>query len=187
MARNKLHENIEYYIGKTVDKLIIIEEVPDLKPRSVLCVCTCGVSEPRILPVSYVLYNGGVGCYKCPKTTRLKYKNVGEVPGAYYNLIKHGAKVRDIGFDISMEYLDKLWRNQCGKCALSGLPIKFGRKITDRKEFTASLDRINNDKIYMEGNVQWVHKDINRMKSKYSQDYFISMCSAVVNNIGIGK
>lgn len=48
-------------------------------------------------------------------------------------------------------------------------------------ETTASLDRIDNTKGYLEDNVQFVHKDINRMKWAHSQQYFIELCSKVHN------
>lgn len=47
-------------------------------------------------------------------------------------------------------------------------------------ETTASLDRIQNDKGYIEGNVQWVHKDINRMKNIFEQNYFIDICKKII-------
>ena len=47
--------------------------------------------------------------------------------------------------------------------------------------FTASLDRIDNTKGYTQDNVQWVHKDINRIKSDLSQEYFLTLCKTVVD------
>lgn len=41
------------------------------------------------------------------------------------------------------------------------------------------LDRIDSSKGYIEGNVQWVHKDVNMMKQNYSQKYFIEMCKKI--------
>jgi hypothetical protein len=49
-------------------------------------------------------------------------------------------------------------------------------------EHTASLDRIDSSKGYCEDNVQWVHKDINRMKNTFDQDYFISLCKLIAEN-----
>jgi len=46
---------------------------------------------------------------------------------------------------------------------------------------TASIDRINNSRGYLKGNIQLVHKDINFMKGKMSQDDFIKMCKLVAN------
>jgi len=59
-------------------------------------------------------------------------------------------------------------------CSLSGLLLE-----STYNNMTMSLDRIDNNKGYIEENVQWVHKDINMMKRIYSQDYFIYMCKLV--------
>ena len=44
---------------------------------------------------------------------------------------------------------------------------------TDNNNDSISLDRIDSSKGYEENNVQWVHKDINLMKNKYDNKYFI--------------
>lgn len=47
---------------------------------------------------------------------------------------------------------------------------------------TASLDRIDSSKGYVEGNVHWVHKDINIMKWDFPLETFIKMCKFVAEN-----
>lgn len=44
-----------------------------------------------------------------------------------------------------------------------------------------SLDRINNDKGYVRDNVQWVHKDINFMKGKLTNETFLKWIEVVYN------
>ena len=44
---------------------------------------------------------------------------------------------------------------------------------------TASLDRIDSDGAYTIDNVQWIHKDINRMKSNLKQENFIEYCRLI--------
>jgi hypothetical protein len=44
---------------------------------------------------------------------------------------------------------------------------------------TASLDRIDNSKGYIVGNVWWVHKDINTMKMDFPLEQFRSYCKRV--------
>ena len=44
---------------------------------------------------------------------------------------------------------------------------------------TASVDRIDSTKGYLKGNVQWVHKSINQMKSNRTDEEFIALCKAV--------
>ena len=47
---------------------------------------------------------------------------------------------------------------------------------------TASLDRINSKKGYVEGNIQWVHKDINMMKHCLETSDFIKWCEKINEN-----
>jgi len=42
-----------------------------------------------------------------------------------------------------------------------------------------SIDRIDNSKGYIEGNVQWVHKLANLMKNKFTDEEYIEMCEKV--------
>lgn len=91
-------------------------------------------------------------------------------------------KLQKIEITIDCNYLDQLWESQAGKCALSDLPIDL-RINWQRHLQTASLDRIDNTKGYIEGNVQWVHKDVNFMKYTFSQDYFIGLCKRIATKV----
>ena len=42
--------------------------------------------------------------------------------------------------------------------------------------------KIESDKGYVEGNVMWVHKDVNYMKMDLSLDRFIYLCKKVSEN-----
>lgn len=84
----------------------------------------------------------------------------GNIGKDYYSRIKRSAKKRNIFFNINKIFLWKLFIKQNGCCALTGLPLRFGRPHS--KEITASLDRINNNKGYIKNNIQWVHKIINQ-------------------------
>ena len=108
------------------------------------------------------------------KSKNPSWKGFGNISGKFFSKLKREAIKRNIIFDISFEYLDELYTKQKHKCNLTGLDIEI-----KTKNQTASLDRINSAKGYIEGNVQWVHKDINMMKRIYNQDYFISMCKLV--------
>lgn len=58
------------------------------------------------------------------------------------------------------------------------MPLSFGNSWN--RKCTASLDRIDSAKGYVEGNVQWVHKRINLMKGTLSEKDFIAFCQMVV-------
>ncbi|AXH69646.1 endonuclease [Streptomyces phage LukeCage] len=86
----------------------------------------------------------------------------------------YGAKKRGIEWDVTPEQLWDLWISQDGKCAYTGRQLKHG--------VDTSLDRIDNSKGYIPGNIQWVHPDINRMKSDFDASYFIKLCEEVSRN-----
>jgi hypothetical protein len=46
---------------------------------------------------------------------------------------------------------------------------------------TASLDRIDSSKSYNKNNIQWVHKDVNKMKWAFNQNHFIKFCKLIAN------
>ena len=56
---------------------------------------------------------------------------------------------------------------------------KFHLKSKDKAKATASLDRIDQNKGYEIGNVQWVHKDVNLMKMYLDEKYFIGLCGKI--------
>lgn len=156
--------------------------------------CKCGKIELKFS--SHLLNSKVKSCVQCAvdKYSEESFEGVGDISYAYWNCLKRGAagdkskrKSRlHKEFDITIEFAWGLFLKQDRKCALSGVPIKFitiGRNNKQKlKEQTASLDRIDSSKGYTEDNVQWVHKDVNRMKNVFNQNYFISVCKAIANN-----
>jgi hypothetical protein len=134
------------------------------------CECECG---GRKTARTNSLTGGHTTNCGCDKT-----QGWGEITGNDFWRIGFGARNRNIEFDISAEYIWGLFLSQNRKCALSGYDICFGKGV----EKTASLDRIDSTKGYIEGNVQWLHKTINILKLDYGQDEFISYCRAVAKN-----
>lgn len=63
--------------------------------------------------------------------------------------------------------------------------MEIYKGLTDKKTTrnrTASLDRIDSSKGYKIENIQWVHKDINQMKSALENNKFIELCELVSEN-----
>jgi GH24 family phage-related lysozyme (muramidase) len=81
--------------------------------------------------------------------------------------------------DFEREYLWELYLKQDGKCAMTGWDIQF---TSINKENTASVDRIDSNENYIKSNIQLVHKDVNRMKNAFSDEYFYKVCKAVTAN-----
>lgn len=107
----------------------------------------------------------------------------GEIGLFWWNSVVRRAADSNKKFDLDIKYGWDLFLFQNRKCKLSGSPIHFASSIKayNRGETTASLDRIDSSIGYEEGNVQWVHKSINKMKSDLPQDVFIDMCIRVAS------
>lgn len=145
-----------------------------------LCRCVCGTE--KYVWKSHLL-NGdsrSCGCKRPGGTSHYKWTGCGELDGNHWNQIVRNAtgKKGRAAFIISITIEDawNLFLAQDRKCALTGLQIQLG------SERTASLDRIDSSIGYVPGNVQWVHKDINRMKNTFPQGKFIALCHLVSEN-----
>lgn len=88
-----------------------------------------------------------------------------------YNKFRKSAGNRKIHWGITFEDFVNCYT---GSCALTGWDLTM-----DYGNCTASFDRIDSEKPYELGNIQWVHTMVNMCKNKYSQEKFISMCRAV--------
>lgn len=102
-----------------------------------------------------------------------------EIGGKLWGTIKRRASRRGYKVEVDLEYVWDLYLCQDRKCALSGLPISFGISNGKTSDTTASLDRIDSSKGYVEGNVQWVHKALNIMKNVIDNTVFVNLCRKV--------
>jgi len=177
-------------IGKKYGKLTVIEEAPKLEKCKGLrykCLCECGNIHEAF--ISHLVRGTITHCGCTPHKGPLHHQwtGVGYISGEFWytHIIrsatgqKNGNRTRkpkELG--ITIEYAWDLFLKQDKKCALSGLELYFPTKWKD-KSYNASLDRIDSSKGYIEGNVQWVHKDINIMKNKFNNEYFIKICNLV--------
>ena len=102
----------------------------------------------------------------------------------YWVTIQANAINRNMDFKIKPKDLEKKINQQNFKCALSGLNITLPYNHNDfliNRNWTASVDRIDSDKPYTKNNIQFVHKDINKMKNNFDEKLFINYCKAVAN------
>lgn len=121
------------------------------------------------------------------------WRGHGEISLEYFNSCKRraagGGKFNKPPkeFTVTIEYVWDLFLKQNRKCALSGAELTFdpygcGKKYKETNKMTASLDRINSEKGYVPGNVQWIHKHINSMKNEFSQEKLIEYCKLIAKN-----
>lgn len=146
------------------------------------CKCSCGTVKNVKGPC---LRRGEIKSCGCSR----KY-NYGDIPGYFFTYIKHSSKARKIKLEITIEELDRLFKSQNGHCALSGIKLTWPQqpyKANNRIDRTASLDRIDSSSGYVFGNIQWVHKDINKIKRDYNQDLFLEWVKKIYEYKQLGN
>lgn len=160
-------------VGKTFGELTVIGYVGSISSKVVwLCECSCG---------GRIEVNAGDLTRSDSRKTRHcgnrihnskdrspHWKGKYGIPATYFRAVCASAKSRGIDFKIEYEDMAAVFN---GKCALSGISIEHGEN--------ASLDRIDSSKGYVSGNIQWVHKDVNKIKTNLNQEYFIYLCKKI--------
>jgi hypothetical protein len=185
-------ESLLVRVGERFGELTVlsIERVRDnqgIWRYKALSRCDCG-SPPKLIKFD-TLRSGhtkscGCGTKRYAKVrgeNNVGFKGYKEIRSIFWRRFVRGAVRRNIPFEVTMEYAWNLYEAQGRRCALTGVPIGFS---TNRSYIfiTASMDRIENSKGYVEGNIQWVHKSINVMKNSHSVEDFTEWCRKVVDH-----
>ncbi len=145
------------------------------------CRCDCGelvnvradhFSETRLM-------NRTCGCGRSGENN-YGWKGHGELSGQRWSSINKSARERNLEVTITIEDAWNLFLKQGRMCALTGWNLTM--HVRGSHGGDASLDRIDSSLGYVSGNIQWVHKDINMMKNKHDEYYFIGMCKAVASH-----
>lgn len=117
---------------------------------------------------------------KCHQQRRAEYihvlarKDFEHVIRVLVGRVRNRASRYKIPYAITYEYLWNLFNRQDRKCAVTKikLEISSGRGLKERSPWSLSIDRIDNSKGYIKGNVQlvvvmynlckssWTHKDV---------------------------
>lgn len=171
--------------GQKFNRLTVIERYTSCRSGRTkwLCRCDCGKEKP-VLALHIVRgTTKSCGCARPCGKERADYKGYEGLSGQFWHQIVRGAdgsKGRPpIPLNITIKDAWELFEAQEHRCALTGVEIYLPARWIDTG--TASLDRIDSSRGYEPGNVQWVHKDVNRMKNSFDQSYFIKMCQAVAD------
>lgn len=175
--------------GRRFGKLVAVRRTATSRNGHARWVCVCDCGNYHESMATHLISNKMThcGCSSYTGERRSDWGGVGDISGDLWTSIKRGANGskgrKELQFSITMEFAWHLFLKQNRRCALSGLPLNFthenGVRVRDTK--SASLDRIDSNFGYTEDNVQWVHKDINMMKGRLEESYFLSLCSAVAS------
>lgn len=172
-------------LGKKFGKLTPIELEKDKDGYNTRYICKCDCGNTHSVSKTH-LRSGRIthcGCSPHRGAKHHQWSGVGEISGDFWyeHVLRSsngskGRKTKELS--VSIDYAWGLFLKQDRKCALSGILLTFPKKSKD-KNYNASLDRIDSSKGYIEGNIQWVDKHVNKMKNDFDQDYFIGICKKI--------
>lgn len=86
----------------------------------------------------------------------------------------------NISFDLTYDYIVKLWHNQKGICALSGISMTYALQ-EGRVPTNVSIDKIDRTKGYIQGNIQLVCMACNQIKSDLTDLEMYNFCKKIVD------
>lgn len=97
-------------------------------------------------------------------------------------MAKNRSKTSGLSFDLTPEYLIKIWEDQEGRCVISGREFELIRPEESEtvRANAPSVDRIIPFKGYVKGNIRLVCYQINTALNEYGKDALISLCKDVV-------
>lgn len=152
------------------------------------CECKCECGNLKLVGAGDLRYGHSTSCgCHIHSAKKISRGGFGEISGNVWRRIVDNAKTRKGAkseFSVTIEEVWEIFLKQNRKCALSGISLYFPK---NSKEYhssmrTASLDRIDSSKGYLPGNVQRLHKDVNRLKNDFPQDQFLELCKQIVDH-----
>lgn len=169
--------------GQRFGLLVATQALPftQCKQGKTLWKCHCDCGNHRIVRLSHLRSGASqsCGCLNTRKgVSHPNWRGYGQIPGAYWCALIVGAVKRQMPIEISIEEAWQVFELQEGKCALSGVNLSFGSRHK-RENTMASLDRIDNSRGYVTGNMQWLHKAVNKMKREFPLQWFMLLCELV--------
>lgn len=141
-----------------------------------LCVCDCGnTTRKRTGELTRQDKRRARSC-GCAKRLRGPdspgWSGHGLISAKAWHAVKSSARIRSYELSVTIEDAWRVFQAQGQRCALTGWPLTMGTN--------ASFDRIDPTRGYVHGNVQWVHAEINVLKSDRSERELLDLCRALV-------
>lgn len=95
--------------------------------------------------------------------------------------IKKRAKVKNLSFNLTRKFLKELMQLQNNRCAVTNIPIEVIKQTElGTLSSTASLDRIDNTKGYIKGNVRYTCLGINYMRNRRSNEELEDLLNKII-------
>lgn len=122
-------------------------------------------------------------------TSATHYKNMLDLDYVWYRTVMglseniSNSKKRAAKFgwecDLTIPYLAKLWFKQKGRCALTGIMLQYeSGDLQSKNPYRTSVDRIDNNRGYVQGNVRLLTHWANNAKSTWPDEIFVKFVNA---------
>jgi hypothetical protein len=177
--------------GQTFGLLIVEERHSTTRNGHIRWLCRCDCGKQAAVLSTHLIQGNTTSC-GCQRFKRGKdhkqWTGYGGISGQFWSSIAAASRPgrrRPFPVEITVQEAWDLFERQDGRCALTGLPLVMPRRFKEYDGGTAALDRRDNTRGYTLDNVQWIHKDVNMMKNKFDQGYFISMCRRVAEHSAV--
>jgi len=124
-----------------------------------------------------------------------KVRKVAEKNNTLYDISKHSSNKKDEyslfrphfrrikrrkhEHNVTLDDLKEQWNIQSGKCAYSKVQListNLDVKHNISPIYLASLDRIDSNKGYVKGNIQWISAAMNHAKNSMSHEETLKLC-----------
>ena len=114
--------------------------------------------------------NRNNGIHSCSRKCTNDYLSKKRVIPMSYNVrnARSLSKAKGIDFNLTNEYVQELFEQQDGKCAITKTQMTIVWKNNKKKIDQVSIDRLDNSKGYIEGNIHLVALGINYMRNTFS-------------------
>ena len=116
----------------------------------------------------------------CAKAQRKRnMTEVGYKANLWQNLLGN-AKRRNIVVEIEKSHIQRMYDQQGGMCAVTGLPMQFSALESGKNSYAVSVDRIDSSRGYYPDNVRLVCARVNLMKMELSDEQTMFWCRAIL-------
>jgi hypothetical protein len=99
---------------------------------------------------------------------------------------EYRSKHKKYDCNLTVQYLKQLWEKQKGICPFTGQELILPKNTTKPWEqalpMNASLDRLDNSKGYVEGNVRFIAFMANIARQSFTDEQLIDFCKTVTEN-----
>lgn len=104
----------------------------------------------------------------------------------YMKRIRCASKQQKMAYNIDIPYLKQIWESQNGLCPFTNVRLllrtHYNYKENKTKPYMASIDRIDNSRGYVKGNIRFVALIFNYARNIFSDEEVLEFCKQVASN-----